>query len=412
MSPPVDEDRQPFLDTAGAFVPHGRFEIEGSPAGPLHGLTFAVKDLFDIAGRVTGAGNPRWLETHLPAQATALAVTALLDAGARMVGKTITDELAYSLNGDNIHYGTPRNIRALDRVPGGSSSGSAAAVAADLCDFALGTDTGGSVRIPASYCGILGIRTTHGLVSAKGVVPLMPSFDTVGWFARNFDVFDRVGDVLLPKHAAPQPQFSKLIIASDALSILDPELVGPIKGILKTIARQFVDVEEIDISDVQGLEEWRQIFRVASAHETWKTHGLWVVAEGGSLAPPIRERFAFAASVSDERAMRARDAQSQIRDKLRAVLDSNSVLFLPSAPGPAPKLDARGEEVESFRQRAQRLTSIAGLAGFPQITLPVLECEGAPVGVSLLGPEGSDRQLLDLTGHLFRILPGTQQTSR
>ncbi len=382
MSPLVDEDRQPFPDTVGAFVPHGRFEIEGSPTGPLHGLTFAVKDLFDIAGRVTGAGNPRWLETHLPAQATAPVVTALLDAGARMVGKTITDELAYSLNGDNVHYGTPKNIRAPDRVPGGSSSGSAAAVAAALCDFALGTDTGGSVRIPASYCGILGIRTTHGVVSAEGVVPLMPSFDTVGWFARNSDVFARVGDVLLPKCA------------------LDPELVGPIRGILKTVAEQFVRVEEIDISDVQGLEAWRQIFRLASAHETWRIHGAWVTAEGSSLAPPIRERFAFAASVSDEQAMRARDAQSLIRDKLRTVLGSNSVLFLPTAPGPAPKLDARGDQVELFRQRAQRLTSIAGLAGFPQITLPVLERESAPVGVSLLGPEGSDRQLLDLVGHL------------
>lgn len=400
MSPPVDKDRQPFPDAAGAFVPHGRFEIEGSPTGLLHGLTFAAKDLFDIAGRVTGAGNPRWLETHLPAQATAPAVTALLDAGARMVGKTITDELAYSLNGDNIHYGTPKNSRAPDRVPGGSSSGSAAAVAAALCDFALGTDTGGSVRIPASYCGLLGIRTTHGVVSAEGVVPLMPSFDTVGWFARNSEVFARVGDVLLPKYAASKPRFVKLIVASDALAILDPELLGPIKGILKTVAEQFVQVDEINISDVQGLEEGRQIFRLASAHETWKIHGAWVTAEGNSLAPPIRERFAFAASVSDEQAMRARDAQSQIRDKLRTVLGSNSVLFLPTAPGPAPKLDARGEEVELFRQRAQRLTSIAGLAGFPQITLPVLECGGAPVGVSLLGPEGSDRQLLDLAEHL------------
>lgn len=240
----------------------------------------------------------------------------------------------------------------------------------------------------------------------------MPSFDTVGWFARNLEVFARVGDVLLPKYAASQPQFLKLIVAADALSILDPELVGPIGSVLRTIAGHFAQVEEIVISDVQGLEEWRQIFRLASAYETWKIHGAWVTAEGGSLAPPIRERFAFAASVSDEQATRARDAQSQIRDKLRAVLGSNSVLFLPTAPGPAPKLDARGEEVELFRQRAQRLTSIAGLAGCPQITLPVIECEGAPVGVSLLGPEGSDRQLLDLAGHLFHILLGTQQTFR
>jgi amidase len=171
------------IDTVGAFCPHGRFELEGAPGGPLAGCAFAVKDLFDVEGHVTGAGNPQWLATHVPAKQTAPAVATLIAAGARMVGKTITDELAYSLNGDNVHYGTPRNSKAPDRVPGGSSSGSAAAVAARLCDFALGTDTGGSVRIPGSFCGLFGIRTSHGAIPTAGLVPLMPSFDTVGWFA-------------------------------------------------------------------------------------------------------------------------------------------------------------------------------------------------------------------------------------
>lgn len=404
MSLRVEENRRCFLDSAGAFIPEGRLEIEGRASGLLHGLTFAVKDLFDIVGRVTGAGNPRWLETHPPAHVTAPVVASLLDAGARMVGKTITDELAYSLNGDNIHYGTPKNTKAPDRVPGGSSSGSAAAVAAGLCDFGLRTDTGGSIRIPASYCGILGIRTTHGAVSAEGVVPLMPSFDTVGWFARDPDILSRVGDVLLPQNTAPRALTEKLLVASDALAILDQRLLGPVRKCLETIAEHFERVEEIAASGAQGLEAWRQIFRLASAHETWRIHGAWVTAEGHSLAPPIRERFAFAASVSDEDAIRSRDSQSQIRETLRAVLGNTSVFFVPTAPGPAPKSDARGDEVEMFRQRAQRLTAIAGLAGLPQISLPALECEGAPFGISFIGPAGSDRQLLDLARGLFPLV--------
>ena len=161
-----------------------RFSIAGAAAGPLAGLTFAVKDAIDLAGFRTGAGNPDWSRTHPPATATAPAVQAVLDAGASVVGKTITDELTFSLNGQNIHYGTPINPRAPGRIPGGSSSGSAVAVAGELVDFALGTDCGGSVRAPASYCGIFGMRPSHGRISTDGVFPLAPSFDTVGWFCR------------------------------------------------------------------------------------------------------------------------------------------------------------------------------------------------------------------------------------
>src|SRR5260221_5355186 len=204
-----------FEDTAGAFCPHGRFALAGTATGPLAGRTFAVKDFIDIAGHVTGAGNPRWLETHAPATATAPCVKTLLEAGATMIGKTISDELAYSLNGDNFHYGTPLNAAAPDRVPGGSSSGSASAVAAGLCDFALGTDSGGSVRIPASYCGVYGIRTTQDLLALDGVVPFMPRLDVLGWFARDARLFAEVGRLLLPP-AKSLPPLHRLMRSTDA----------------------------------------------------------------------------------------------------------------------------------------------------------------------------------------------------
>ena len=188
----------PINDTVGAWVPHGRFQIDPTAAGPLSGLTFATKDLFDVAGHPTGAGNPTWLATHPLPTAHAAVIDALLGAGATLMGKVLTDELAYSLHGENAHYGTPVNTRYPDRVPGGSSSGSAAAVGAQLVDFALGTDTGGSTRVPASYGGLWGLRTTHGLVSKQGLVPLSPGFDTATWLAHAFDTFERVGRVLLP----------------------------------------------------------------------------------------------------------------------------------------------------------------------------------------------------------------------
>jgi len=388
------------IDTVGAFCPHGRFELEGASAGLLTGCSFAVKDLFDIEGHVTGAGNPQWLATHGPASQTAPPVATLLAAGARMIGKTITDELAYSLNGDNIHYGTPRNSKAPDRVPGGSSSGSAAAVAAGLCDFALGTDTGGSVRIPGSFCGLFGIRTSHGAISTAGLVPLMPSFDTVGWFARDPKMFKKVGDVLLPE--LPQiPLPSRLSIANEGLEALDLEARPRFRKAIDAISGYFDEVRTISIAGPEGLAPWRDVFRIASAHETWSVNGAWVSAHGNSLSAPIAQRFAFAKSVTNEDAAEARRRRDELGRRIHMFIDTDAVLCIPTAPGPAPKLEARGQAIEEFRQRTQRLTSIAGLPGLPEITLPGLaEIDGLPLGLSLIGAPGADRTLLALANKL------------
>jgi amidase len=385
-----------FVDTVGAFCPHGRFELAGSGGGALAGRTFAVKDLFDIAGHVTGAGNPAWLATHPAAAATAPAVEALLAAGGRMIGKTITDELAYSLNGDNIHYGTPRNTRAPDRVPGGSSSGSAAAVAAGLADFALGTDTGGSVRIPASYCGVFGIRTTQGAISTAGLVPLMPSFDTVGWFARDPALFATVGTVLLPAQATPDVPPRRLMIAADAFAIADPSAAESFRSGIDALRAAFDDVQTVALADDDDMVAWRSVFRTLSAYESWRTHGAWIEAHAPKLSSPIAERFAYAKSVGDADVQAARRTRDVLRARVLGLVAPDCVLCLPSAPGPAPKLRASGDEVEAFRQRAQRLTSVSVLSGLPEVSLPGLAADGAPVGLSLIGPAGSDLALLRL----------------
>jgi amidase len=388
------------IDTIGAFCPHGHFALEPIGDGQLAGLTFAAKDLIDVAGHVTGAGNPCWLETHAPAASTAPCVTATRRAGAMMIGKTITDELAYSVHGDNVHYGTPMNPKAPDRVPGGSSSGSAAAVAAGLCDFALATDTGGSIRIPASYCGIFGIRTTHGAISLEGVWPFMPSFDTLGWFARDPKIFSAVGDVLLPTETKRRGRPDRMLIAADAIAIADGAAIPILRHGIAGLSQHFNSAATVVVAD-KGLESWRQTYRIISAHESWRIHGEWVEKHFDDLSATIAERFVFAKSVSDSAAAAAREQQLEIRRRLRQLVGEDSVLVLPSAPGVAPMLRAGAEEIEAFRQRIQRLTSIAGLAGLPQLSVPGLTVDGVPIGLSLIGPAGSDRSLLNVVEQLL-----------
>ena len=210
----------PFEDPVGAFCRDNHVALKGADDGPLAGLAFGAKDVFHIAGTPTGFGHPTWLATHEPPPETATAVRRLLDAGADLAGKTHTDEMAYSLTGENVHYGTPVNARAPDRIPGGSSNGSAAAVTAGLVDFAIGTDCGGSVRLPASYCGILGMRPTVDRVPLDGVIPFGPPFDVAGWFARDAGVLEKAGRVLLADDSQPTPPW-RLLRAADAFAMVD-----------------------------------------------------------------------------------------------------------------------------------------------------------------------------------------------
>jgi amidase len=248
-------------DPFGAFCKHDDVSIQGKPDGPLGGLTFAAKDNYDVAGFTCCAGNPDWLRTHLPAAATAPAIAMLLEAGANLIGKTTLVELAYGMGGGNIHYGMPINPRAPQRTTGGSSSGSAAAVAGGLCDFALGSDTGGSVRVPASFCGIFGIRTTHGLVPATGMVPHVKTADTVGWFTRDAQLLRRVGEVLLPR-APVSDRPARLLLIDDAIALTRPRERAALAPALQRVSEGFESVHHVTLNP-QGLDHWREEYRVA-----------------------------------------------------------------------------------------------------------------------------------------------------
>jgi amidase len=385
-------------DPLNAFCRHTHVALDGAAAGPLHGLTFAAKDVFDIAGHRTGNGNPVWLETHPPAAKTASSVERLLAAGARMVGKTHTDEMAYSLNGENVHYGTPVNPEAPGRIPGGSSSGSAAAVAGGLVDFALGTDCGGSVRLPASYCGIYGLRTTHGLIPADGVVDLAASFDTIGWFARDAQTMRRVGDVLLPHAPGFAPK--RLLIADDAFAFAGADTAAALGPAAKTLTGLFADHRNVQVY-AGDPADWAGIFRVLQGDEIRRRHGAWIAQHNPSFGPGIAERFRWTRTIDPAEVERMRPRRESVARHIAALLGDDAVLCLPTAPGIAPKCATPPPELELFRARAFALLCIAGLARLPQISLPVGTLADCPLGLSLIAPAGGDRGLLDWVAKEF-----------
>jgi len=372
----------PFVD-----VPH-------AAEGPLAGRRFAVKDLFDVAGYPTGCGHPDWPARAHPASETASAVTALLDAGAECVAKTVTDEIAYALNGRNAHYGTPVNPAAPDRVPGGSSSGSAVATAAGLVDFALGTDTGGSIRVPASYCGLYGFRPTHGRIAIDHCMPLAASYDTVGWFARTGADLQAVGEVLLDEEPGADAPFC--LVVSTAVDYLDADTRPGFNAAIERVAPHFRRVfSAVDMLLME--EDWGLTFRVTQAAEIWQAMAPWVEAHNPSFGPGVKERMAWARSLGAEEIAFHQDRRATIQSQLRARIGLDTVLLVPTAPSAAPLLSVDDADLEEFRKRLIALSCLAGLAGLPQVTLPLARCrDGAPVGLSLIGSPGADRTLLAL----------------
>jgi amidase len=388
----------------GAFCPHISLDIPGAPQGPLAGLTFAAKDLFDVAGHTTGAGNPTWLATHSPAIATAPAVQALLDAGARLVGKTVTDELAFSINGENAHYGTPLNTKAPQRIPGGSSSGSASAVAGGVVPLALGTDTGGSVRVPAAFCGIYGFRPAHGRVSLDGVTPLAPSFDAVGWFTRDADLLERVGWVLLGIQGDEEVPPRSLLLVEDAFAMTEPSVRTALGPVIDAVTATLGSPRDVRLS-ADGLEEgWLNAFRILQMREIWRTHGAWITAHKPHFGPGVAERFEASSKVTDTAAAEAGIFRQRVTEQMDSLLSGGDLLLLPTAPSIAPLKNTPQEELNEFRARVLSMTCIAGLARLPQVSLPVAEVEGCPVGLSLVARRGADAMLLTAAKRVAEVL--------
>ena len=385
------------------FVPHDlKAPVRGAATGPLASLTAVVKDMYDIAGTRTGGGSPEWLAEQKPATRHAAVVEQIVAAGATITGKTICDEFFYSVAGVNAHYGTPTNLRAPGRIPGGSSSGSAAACGANACDFAVGSDTGGSVRIPASFNGLYGLRPTHGRIDLAGAMAMAPSFDVGGWFANAPGVFHRVGTVLLRGTAVAAP-VRHLVVATDAFAQADAEVAALGRDFLKHATPVLPQSTEVTAAP-GGFDDWREAFRIVQAKEVWETFGVFVTRVKPKFGPGIKERMEFAATVTDDQAKAARKIVAAARTKIRALLPTGTIMALPTSPTIAPPADLKGDELESFRVRVMRLTCMAGLAGLPQMTLPIGTVSGCPAGLSLIGWAGADEVLLGLSVSLARYL--------
>jgi len=386
-------------DPLGAFCRHNHVALPGSGKGVLKGMAFAAKDVFDIEGHRTGFGHPDWLSNHPPAQRTAVAVKRLLAAGADMVGRTHCDEVCYSLTGENVHYGTPVNVNAPGCIPGGSSNGSAAAVAGGLVDFAIGSDCGGSVRIPASYCGILGMRPTWGRVPLDDAVPFGPSFDVAGWFAREAAILGKVGRVLLQdcrKAASPE----RLLIARDVFALVGPTVAKALSPAVVRLERLIGKSEDIKVSP-QGLETWFETFRTIQAAEVWGSVGSWVSAIEPQLGPGVKERIAWAATVTPRMHAEANARRAEIAARMDELIGPHDVLCLPTSPRAAPRIGTPVDKVEvEYRNQAMCLLCISGLAGLPQLSLPMARLDGLPIGLSIIGRRDADTMLLSLASAL------------
>lgn len=371
-----------------AFVKND-LHIKPVRSGILDGLTCGIKDVIAIKGYHNTAGNPDWLRTHDPATKNAPVIGQLLKQGAEITGTTYTDELMFSLNGENFHYGTPVNPKATERIPGGSSSGSAVAVAAGLVDFAIGTDTGGSVRIPSSYCGLFGFRPTHGVVNIEGVIPLAKSFDTVGWMAREAELLLKVGKVLIPSQASTEQEFTSFFLEEEAWSFLEEETKHLLlKAVSELEEKRFLNITE------DGLSEWANLFRSIQGIEIWKEHGEWIEQVKPTFGPGIAERFLWTRTLNQDELESKMVARMKLKVKLSELLKDNGLLVIPTAPGEAPLKNLSMEKMEQYRSRAMQLTCIAGLTGFPQITIPFVKEDGLPIGLSFIANEFQDINLL------------------
>lgn len=394
-------DLEKRWEASGAFI--DRFTLEPKGSGALDGLRFAIKDVIDVQGKITTCGNPSWRDTHPRAAANAVCVDQMLYAGAQGVGKTVTDELAFGLTGENFYYGTPLNPRAPDRVPGGSSCGSASAVACGLVDFALGTDTGGSIRVPASNCGIFGIRPTMGVASTAGINPLAPSFDTVGVFAASSEVLSRAASVLLKCEVPGSVDVQTVHFLQETFEAVDPEVSEALKPALDLVRELFPGKTASSSLDVvteglcpSGLRTWHEVYTWIQWAEAWSCLGPWVQEAKPAFGPRTTVSFELVQKADRRKSMEAFRLRERLYGNLKRFVGPNDLICMPTAPALAPVKGSLGldRSTEVYYPRTLSMTAIAGVGRMPQVSLPLGNFRGIPVGLSLIAAEGRDASLL------------------
>lgn len=375
--------------------------LKGNSSGPLAGTTFVAKDLFDIQGYVTGAGNPDWKRTHGPAKQSATAVQQLLNAGSSLVGKTLTDELALSLDGINLHYGTPLNSQLPDCIPGGSSSGSISATASGYADFGLGTDTLGSIRVPSSYCGLFGIRPTLESIDLTGAIPLGPSFDTAGWCARSAQMLARVGDVLLPQTQEPIATWTEAVLLTDCFALMPND---NLRKYVQSAGIEFLRQQNLRHAELalptDFLTKCTNVFNAIRGFEATQLHGKWMDEVNPVFGPGIRERFEQGKLITQTQFKTAQVEMQGLQAQFQE-LTGDKLLVLPTVCDWPPLRDSSQERLQVNRLTNVKISVLASLNGRPQVTMPLAASGESPVagarfGISFMAPKGQDKQLLSL----------------
>ncbi|XP_030944215.1 outer envelope protein 64, mitochondrial isoform X2 [Quercus lobata] len=417
----------------GAFVV--RFELLPFPQPPppaarlpLSSLTFAIKDIFDVKDYVTGFGSRDWERTHEVSEKTAVAVTALLKNGATCVGKTVMDELAFGITGENRHYGTPTNPQMPSCIPGGSSSGSAVAVAAGLVDFALGTDTIGCVRIPASFCGILGFRPSHGAVSMIGVLRNSQSLDTVGCFARDPSILHRVGHVLLKLNSVEPRRARRLIFADDLFqfSKVPPQKIlnvvnkaienlsgykppkhtnfGQYVGSNVPSLKQFQEPSSNLQNGTSTLKALSSVMVSLQRYEFKTNHEEWVNSVKPKLGPDVSDRVLAAINTTHKNMKILYKVRTEMRVALQNLLKDDGILVIPTVADSPLKLNTKKGLSAEFHDRIFALSSIASISGCCQVSIPLGKHNDCPISVSFITFHGADKFLLDTVLDMYSSL--------
>lgn len=401
------------FQSSNAFVE--LFEIAPYTSGALDGLRFAVKDNIDIRDRFTSYGSKPWSEAHPRAAYHAVCVEQLLMAGARCVGKTIADEFTYSLDGESYFYGTPVNPRAPDRIPGGSSSGSASAVACGLVDFALGTDCGGSIRIPASLCGVFGMRPSLHRISEAGVLPFAPSVSTVGVLAQNLPVLRQAMRVLLRSHDAALPPVKNIYLVKEAFALADPAIQNALSECIAHLSTfPNITVASISLRDITGLDVSlkscnEDALRVLQTAEIANTIGGWIQENGPEQGPNFQAGYRNVEQFDRSTMSDALNLCEALFSRVAAFTQPGDVFCYPTAPVLAPKRGTlTGSNLNSvldYYGRTMAVTSFAGVARLPEITIPLAQVNGIPVGLSLAAGHYQDEFLLDASLRLWGSQP-------
>lgn len=390
----------PPYDPLQAFVRENHIALKGAEEGPLAGLTFAAKDVFKILGSTVGNGHPDWLRTHQPDDFTASTIVKLLDAGADLVGKTICDELCFSISGENWNYGSPLNPHDVRRYTGGSSAGSGAAVAGGLADFALGSDCLGSVRIPGSFNGVFGIRPSYGRVPSDGEARYCPSMDVFGYLVNDPEVFRRVSRVMLGEDRKPFT-FRKLLVAKDCFETVSAQVYEALKPAIAFVGSHLESVEEITLAP-EGLAAWLRVFQLVQGFEVWESYGGWVNHYRPRLSRGPKERLEWASTITRKAYKDALARKAEISAQIRETIGEDALLALPTAASVATLRTAALDDINAIRQQASYLLCISPLSGTPQFGLPMAFQDGLPLGLSLIGPNDSDLALAEFSADAVR----------